>query len=375
MQLVNIETPQTLVSSELISAIQSGKLSTAQELVTSVTDSKQIIRSLYIVSARQTKIANSISSAIVYTDALFEIIKRLFPNDAEKILKSSLGFYCSQEYENTFAENIKINRDPNSPVMVSDLLESVVDGDLEKSFGVAKTLLTVIESKNYFNELLYEIGSKFFSSSGESVIVVNSVCKALELLEWKMTDDLVWFVLNFMTNKNFRAESLELKPMNNDVKYAEYVLRAASDPGENGANLLFMGHARQVYRSVSVKYKEIWAALSSFIHMKLDDTEIVEIDEIEPVKGDINDFERSLKVKDTKLMMTLVNQILKTENNPAELFRYITLYIMSIDQFKEPEKVIYLNVARRLATALDYPRNLIIFKSLLENLFTNNISK
>ena len=139
-----------------------------------------------------------------------------------------------------------------------------------------------------------------------------------------------------------------------------------------GTNLLLMGHARQIYRSASVKYKEIWAYLSSFIQTKLEKVRIEEIEEIEPVKGDIVDFEKSISMKDVQLTMTFTNEILKSEVNVGELFGSMALSLLQNEKFKIPEIVIYLNMARRLATALDYPRNLLVYKSFLKYLYSEN---
>jgi len=376
MQLVNIESPKNLVSTNLISAIQSGDVTTAKNLIREDFDLSQILRSFYIIACRQNEINNHLISAMVYTDAIVEITKRLFPEDSEQIIQSALDYYCSLNYSDKVADlssNDKIEN--NSPVVVSDLSESIASGDLDKSFNVARKLLAVIESKQYFNELLFEIASKLYSESGESIVVINSVCKGIKYFEWKMTEELIWFALNFLTSEKSKLDLQNISPSNKEIKYAEYVIKAASNPGEFGNNLIFMAHARQVYRSASVKYKEIWESLSSFIQKKLDNTSTVEMDIIEPVKGDMNDLERSFGVKDVQLTMTLVNQLMESGKTSADIFRSITLYMIQENYFAFPENVIYLNTARRLSAAFEFPRNLLIFKSYLEFLFKsiNNI--
>ena len=135
-----------------------------------------------------------------------------------------------------------------------------------------------------------------------------------------------------------------------------------------------MGHARQIYRAASVKHKEIWTYLSSFIQTKLEKVRIEEMQEIEPVKGGIVDFEKSISMEDVQLSMTFVNQILKSEVNVVEIFGTLALFLLENGKFKNPEIVIYLNMARRLANALDYPRNLLVYKSFLTYLHSENLA-
>jgi hypothetical protein len=371
MQLVNIETPQSFISTDLISAIQSRQLNTAKKLTKEINNDLQIFRSFYIVACRQTAIKDYLSSAIVYTDAIIEIVNRLFPNESEQIIQSALDFYCSLKYSEKAKELSQSETTAkNFAVIVSDLEDSVAKGQLEESFRVARKLITVIDSKQYFNELLFEIASKSYTDSGESIIILNSVCKGIELLEWKKTDELIWFALNLLVSEKFKSDLKDINPSDKEIKYAEYVLKSASEPGKTRNNLLFMAHARQVYRAVSVKYKEIWPYLSSFIQKKLENKSIGKMEEINHVKGDMQDFERSLNAKDVQLTMTLVNQIMKSGKTSADIFRSLILYMIQENQFVNPKKIIYLNAARRLAAALEYPRNLHIFKAFLGYIYS-----
>jgi hypothetical protein len=373
MQLVNLETQQDIISKDLITSIQSGDLPKSKEIIGCTKDYKIILRSFFILSCRQSKIKNYLNSALVFTDAISEIIIRLFPEDPNFILDASLEYFCSLNYSNTEPDFPKTNpEDAASPVVVKELSESIDKGDLENAYKISKKLLTVMDSKSYFNDLLLEIAAKSYTDMGESIIIINSICKSFELFEWKMIDELIWFALNLLTSKDFKSGCKILTPSDKEIMYSEYVLRAASDTGEHGTNLLLMGHARQIYRAASVKHKEIWAYLSSFIQTKLEEIRIEEIPEIEPVKGDIIDFEKSISMKDVQLSMTFVSEILKSEVNVGELFGTLALSLFENKKFKIPEIVIYLNIARRLATALDYPRNLLVYKSFLKYLYSEN---
>ena len=373
MQLVNLETPQTFISNELITSIQSGDLSKSKEIINDITDYTTILRSFYLLACKQSEIVNYLNSAVIFTDAISEIIKRLFPEDPHLILEESLEYYCSLNYSTAELDLPKPNpEDINTPVVVKELSESIEKGELENSFKMSKKLLTVMDSKTYFNELLMEIAAKSYTDEGESIIIISSICKALELFEWKMIDELIWYALNLLTSEEFKSRRKILTPSDKEIMYSEYVLKAASEPGEYGKNLLLMGHARQIYKAASVKYKEIWAYLSSFIQTKLEKVRIEEMEEIEPVKGDIVDFEASIGIKDVQLTMTFVNEILKSEVNVGELFGTLALSLAENGKFKTPEIIIYLNMARRLATALDYPRNLLVYKSFLNYLYSEN---
>lgn len=373
MQLVNLETPQTFISNELITSIQSGDLSKSKEIINDITDYTTILRSFYLLACKQSEIVNYLNSAVIFTDAISEIIKRLFPEDPHLILEESLEYYCSLNYSTAELDLPKPNpEDINTPVVVKELSESIEKGELENSFKMSKKLLTVMDSKTYFNELLMEIAAKSYTDEGESIIIISSICKALELFEWKMIDELIWYALNLLTSEEFKSRRKILTPSDKEIMYSEYVLKAASEPGEYGKNLLLMGHARQIYKAASVKYKEIWAYLSSFIQTKLEKVRIEEMEEIEPVKGDIVDFETSIGIKDVQLTMTFVNEILKSEVNVGELFGTLALSLAENGKFKTPEIIIYLNMARRLATALDYPRNLLVYKSFLNYLYSEN---
>lgn len=375
MQLVNLESPQNFISNDLINSIQSGDLPKSKEIIDGITDHTVILRSFYVLAGKQSEIKNYLNSAIVYTDAISEIIKRLFLEDPHLILDASLEYFCSLKYRTEEISFPKTNpEDLNSPVVVKALSESIEKGELENSFKISKKLLTVTDSKSYFNELLMEIAAKYYTESGESIIIINSICKAFELFEWKMIDELIWLALNLLTSEAFKSRKKILTPSDKEIMYSEYVLKAASQPGEHGTNLLLMGHARQIYRAVSVKHKEIWAYLSSFIQTKLENIRIEEMHEIEPVKGGIVDFEKSIEMKDVQLSMTLVNEILTTEVNVGELFGTLALFLLENGRFKIPELVIYLNMARRLATALDYPRNLLVYQSFLKYLYSESFA-
>lgn len=375
MQLVNIDTPKIFISTDLISSIRSGDLAKSKEIINTITDYTPILRSFYVLACQQSDINNYINSAVIYTDAISELIKRVFPEDPHLILDASLEYFCSIDY---MPENIKIpeinSADTNTPVVVKELTEAIEKGDLENSFKIAKKLLLVVDSKSYFNELLLEAAAKLYSDTGESIIIINSICKAIELFEWKKIDELVWYALKLLTSKEFKTKCKILSPSDKEIMYSEYVLKAASETGEHGLNLLMMGHARQIYRAASVKYKEIWGYLSSFIQTKLDKINIEDLEKIEPVKGDIVDFEKSLDIKDVQLSMTFVNEILKSEVNVGEIFGTITLSLLQKEKFKNPDLIIYLNMARRLATALDYPRNLLVYKSFLKYLYSENLA-
>ena len=204
-------------------------------------------------------------------------------------------------------------------------------------------------------------------------MVINSFGKAIELFEWQMIDELIWFALKFLTSNDFKFNQKQLLLSDKEINYSDYVLKAASEPGDNGNNLLFIGHARQIYKSVSIKYKEIWGYLSSFIQTKMDKLRIEDTIEIDSVNGDIIDFEKSLNLKDIDISMALVNQILKSEINIHELFGTIAFSLVENRKFKLPEVVIYLNMARRLAGALGYPRNLLVYKSFIGYIYTDNL--
>ena len=374
MQLVNLETPHSFISEDLIDAIQSSQLDESKKILNDIKDYNTILRSFYLLSCRQTEIKNYLRSAIVYTDAISEITKRLFPEDPNYILESSLEFYCSLSYTKVNLDLLQPNPDDlNSPVVVSELSEAIDKGDLENAFKISKNLLTVIDSKAYFKDLLIEEATKFYIDSGKSIVFINSVGKAIELFEWQMIDELIWFALKFLTSNEFKFNQKQLPISDKEVNYSDYVLKAASEPGDNGNNLLFIGHARQIYKSVSVKYKEIWGYLSSFIQTKLDKLRIEDTIEIDSVNGDIIDFEKSLNMKDVDITMELVNQILKSEINIHEIFGTITFALVENGRFQHPEVVIYLNMARRLAGALDYPRNLLVYKSFISYIYSENL--
>ena len=374
MQLVNLEIPHNIISKDLIDAIQSGQLDESKKILNSIEDYNTVLRSFYILSCRQTEIKDFLRAAIVYTDAISEITRRLFPEDPKYILEASLEFYCSLNY---LTEDINFPQpdpeDLNSPVVVGELSEAIDESDLEKAFKISKNLLTVIDSKAYFKDLLIEEAAKYYIDSGKSIVIINSVGKAIELFEWQMIDELIWFALKFLTSNEYKYNQKPLSISEKEINYSEYVLKAATEPGENGDNLLFIGHARQTYKSVSVKYKEIWGYLSSFIQTKLDKLRIEDTIEIDSTNGDIIDFEKSLNLKDIDLSMTLVNQILRSQINTHELFGTITFALVENSKFKIPEVDIYLNMARRLAGALDYPRNLLVYKSIIEYIFTENL--
>jgi hypothetical protein len=371
MQLVNIETPHSFISKDLISAIQSQDLSRSKEIVSRIKESNTILRSFYILACKQSNIKNYINSALVYTDAISEIIKKLFPEDPHFILDGSLDYYCSLNYSTVESDFPKANpEDTGSPIVVKELSEAIEKGDLDNAFNISKKLLMAMDSKSYFNELLMEVAAKSYTDAGESLIIINSICKAIELFEWKMIDELIWYALILLTSEDFKSGCKILTGSDKEIMYSEYVLKAASEPGEHGKNLLLMGHARQIYKATSVKYKEIWAYLSSFIQTRLEKIQVEELEEIEPIKGGIVDFEKSIDLRDLQLTMTFVNQILKLEVNVDELFGTIALYLLQNEKFKFPELIIYLNMARRLTKALDYPRNLLVYKSFLKYLYS-----
>ena len=373
MQLVNIEIPQSFISKDLISAIQSRDLSKSKEIISCIKESKTILRSFYILACKQSNIKNYLNSALVFTDAISELIIRLFPEDPHFILDASLEYFCSLNYLTVESDFPKANpEDAGSPIVVKELSESIEKGELDNAFRISKKLLMAMDSKSYFNELLMEVAAKSYTDTGESIVIINSICKALELFEWKTIDELIWYALILLTSEDFKSRCKILTASDKEIMYSEFVLRAASEPGEHGKNLLLMGHARQIYKAASVKYKEIWAYLSSFIQTKLEKIRIEELQEIEPIRGGIVDFEKSISMKDLQLTMTFVNQILKSEVNVDELFGTIALFLLENGKFKIPEIVIYLNMARRLATALDYPRNLLVYKSFLKYLYSEN---
>ncbi len=371
MQLVNLDTPQNIISKDLISAIQSNQRSKAENILESIKDINVIFKSFYILGSRQINIDDHLSSALIYTDAVIELFKRLFPDDPRKLLRGTLDYYCSLEYaekDESLAE-IKPNVEANA-VMVSELEEYVLQMDLKKALQMTKNLLMVVDSKKYFNELLLEIAAKIFTMTGESIIVTNVVRKGIELFQCRAVDELIVFLLKFLTSQELISAKQNINPSEEEIKYAEYVLRAANNPGDHGRNLLFMVQARQVYRYASAKYKEIWGYLAASIENKLSDSSVPELEEISPVKGGIYDFQRSLNVSEVQLTMALTNTLLQNESTSNELFYNITLFMLEKELFKYPEKIIYLNVARRLAAALDYPRNLHIFKTFLHYIFT-----
>lgn len=372
MQLVNIDTPQTVLSNDLISAIQSNDKSRALEILNDLEDTNIIFRSLYILSCRQ-KIteSNPLSSAIVYTDAVTELVKRLFPDKPLTIIKGIVDYFCSLDYIDKDETFSKIDADKvSNPVLVSELEESILQGDFEKAILAAKNLLHVVDSKKYFNELLLGTAVKMFTPSGESIIVSNVLCKAIELFDWRVIDELIVYLLKYLTSSELKTAKQNIFPTEKEIKYAEYVLRAANYPNENGENLLFMAQARQIYRYASTKYKEIWGYLTTFIENKMSDSSLPEYEEISPVKGSIEDFEKSLNVGDPELTLALTNTLLQDEFSSKELFCSISLFMLENKLFNKSEHVIYLNVARRLATALGYPRNLHIYKPFLHYLFT-----
>lgn len=374
MQLVNLEIPQSIISNELISAIQSGDLSKSKELLRDIEDYNTILRSYYLLSIRPTGIKNYLNSTIVYTDAISELIQRLFPEDPQLVLEASIEYFCSIKYiDEDLSLPKPVPQDISTPVVVKALSEAIANGDTENAFKISKKLLAVMDSKDYFTELLMEEAAKSYTENGVSIIIINSVRKAMQLFDYKMIDELIWYALSLLTSEDFRSRRKIITPSTEEIMYSEYVLKAASVPGANGENLLFIGHARQTYKAASVKHKEIWAYLSAFIQTKFDKVRIEELEEIEPVKGDIVDFEKSLEIKDLQLTMTFVNQILKSEVNVGELFGTMALALVENGSFKNPEMVIFLNMARRLSTALDYPRNLLVYKSFIKYLYSNNI--
>jgi len=51
----------------------------------------------------------------------------------------------------------------------------------------------------------------------------------------------------------------------------------------------------------------------------------------------------------------------------------MTFALVENGRFKHPEVVIYLNMARRLAGALGYPRNLLVYKSIITYIYTEKL--
>lgn len=372
MQLVNIDSVQNFISNDLIEAIKSNQISKAKEILLTIDDTDVIFRSFYILSCWQKDIKDYLSAAIIYTDALIELTKRLFPDDPKKLIISSLDYYCTLEYGESKGEIESIKPDISSgSVVVSKLEEYVMKRDFTQAFQMSKNLLAVMDSKKYFNELLLNIAAKIYTDSGESIVVSNAVIKGIVFFKWQSIDDLLIFLLKFLCSPRLNSSKQTLIPSEEEIKYAEYVLRAANKPEKNGENLLFMAHARQVYRYASTIYKDIWAQLSGYIKNKLDKFPLAELDEIKPVKGDIYDFQRSLNVGQIHLSRALVNKLLQEGTTSNELFCIITLFMIESNLHSQPENLIYLNVARRLAVALDYPRNLHIFNAFLKYLFSN----
>ena len=174
MQLVNLETPQNFISNDLIISIQSRDLSKSKEIISSIKDYKTILRSFYILACKQTNIKNYSNSALVFTDAISEIIIRLFPEDPHLILEASLDYFCTLNYSNAASSFPKATlEDADSPVIVKELSLSIEKGELEESFKISKKLLTVMNSKSYFNDLLLEMAAKSYTDTSESIIIIN----------------------------------------------------------------------------------------------------------------------------------------------------------------------------------------------------------
>ncbi len=154
-------------------------------------DRSALYKSLFTYASQQALSDDSGIDALVVSDALVNVLEKdtsFSPIQQEQLLCHGIDFLCNIPVESIDTTALKPSKEEAKVVSISDLEDSFEQEDVQKVIESVRDLLTLMDNKHYFMEIIYRIA---LHKSPQSVIIASATSRAIEIMGWQNNECLL----------------------------------------------------------------------------------------------------------------------------------------------------------------------------------------
>jgi len=171
-----------------------------QEFCFAESDFLPLFKCLLTYAAQHEASDTAREDAVVVVNNVIKVIKThtLTSDETNRLLELTLEFLVAMPTESVDTTSLKPDRHAAHVVSISDLEDAFEQDDPDVLFRTVRDLLSLMDNKQYFIELVAHIG---LSKSFSSILVTKAIIEAVDIIEW--TNHFAPFLLYHFIRKLF----------------------------------------------------------------------------------------------------------------------------------------------------------------------------
>jgi hypothetical protein len=197
---------------------------------------------------------------VLALDAVWDLLP-IFADAAPELLRAAAQYVLRQTPRALHPEWCERAPLAESPVIYAGSLDEALEArNLEQAGAAIARLLSVVQTPEYFHELLLEAASRHWEAPGSTLCTVNAITRAVSQRAWPEARELVFRAVE--TLHRARIQRLggvpgEAKPL----PFARAFLVAARSARDLTGACLYLSHAFQAERSCRLKRRQVRHAI------------------------------------------------------------------------------------------------------------------
>ena len=190
------------------------------EFLQSDEDISAIYKALFTYSSQHAVSESPDIDALVVSDCLSNVLrtnsKNLSLSQRTMLLEEVIEYLCSIPVATVDTTVLKPSMDKATVVSISDLEESFDQDHFDRVIESVRDLLTLMDNKHYFMEIIYRI---VLHKSPQSIVLASATSRAIEIMGWRnnFTPFLIYHLVTKMFDDKIKVNFSEEDSIDNRV--------------------------------------------------------------------------------------------------------------------------------------------------------------
>lgn len=225
-----------------------------QEHLLSTGDCLPIYKSLFTYASQHALSDHSSMNAMIFSDCLVNLIQANSDKNAgslqEKLIEYGIDYLCAIPTEPIDTTPLKPSRDEAKVVSIADLEESFDQDDVNMVIASVRDLLTLMDNKRYFMEIMFRIALK---KTPQCLVLASATSRAIEIMGWQnnFTPFLIYHLLVRLYNEKTTFSFSERNTENANI------FEQSLDNVRSNDDLLFLAASYRTYHDSKILATQI----------------------------------------------------------------------------------------------------------------------
>ncbi|NUM81686.1 hypothetical protein HUU42_12855 [bacterium] len=227
-----------------------------EDFIRTESDWSPLYKTLYTFAAQHDTGDKINPDAVVVCDAFVHLMRTQDQSKAQDFLFALIDFYVQLPIESVDTSILKPDKADQKVISILDVEEAFDQDHPEIMFASIRSILNLMDNKQYFMEILTSIA---LSKSPQSVILTHSTANAIEILQWN--NHFTPFLVLHLIKKLFDDREKRIILPRVDFDFKNIISRITTT-----LDWIFIASLYQTYQNLFIIQHKLRPIISAILH-------------------------------------------------------------------------------------------------------------